>query len=220
MRPQRAACGVPDTVAASGVGHFAVQRRPHPVAGFGGTVGCGGGWLHADAREGAGCGAGASGTAVRPTAVRRDPDSHGQQPGAQLHGAARACASGRGKRHILVLHDVVLHHLMVWRAVLRRGGREAYRREMRARYGTAADAVAAQVLRGQNPPAMFDYPLNEELIRAARLVVTHSPSAAAWVERLVPGTETRVVPMGVPDQWRREIGRRRGRASASGRTRL
>jgi len=108
-----------------------------------------------------------------------------------------ALAGGRGQ--ILVLHDVVLHHLMVWRAVMRRGGREAYRREMRARYGTeAADVVATQVLRGQNPPAMFAYPLNEDLIRAARLVVTHSRSAAAWVERLVPGTETRVVPMGVP----------------------
>jgi len=106
--------------------------------------------------------------------------------------------NGKSEGHILVLHDVVLHHLMVWRAVLRRGGREAYRREMQSRYGTAADAVAAQVLRGQNPPAMFDYPLNEDLIRAARLVVTHSPSAAGWVERLVPGTETRIVPMGVP----------------------
>lgn len=99
---------------------------------------------------------------------------------------------------ILVLHDIVLHHLMVWRAVQRRGGREAYRAAMRAAYGERGDAVAARVLLGQNPPAMFDYPLNEELIRAARLVVTHSPSSAAWVERLVPGARTRVVPMGVP----------------------
>ncbi len=100
--------------------------------------------------------------------------------------------------HILVLHDIVLHHLMVWRAVQARGGRETYRREMRARYGVAGEHVAALVLRGQNPNAMFEYPLNEDLIRAARLVVTHSPSSAAWVERLVPGTQTRIVPMGVP----------------------
>lgn len=99
---------------------------------------------------------------------------------------------------MLVLHDIVLHHLMVWRAVQARGGREAYRREMRARYGEAGEAVAAQVLRGQNPPAMFDYPLNEAFIRAARVVVTHSPSSAAWVRRLVPEAETRVIPMGVP----------------------
>jgi len=119
--------------------------------------------------------------------------------------AARTDGGGKGgkdPRPILVLHDVVLHHLMVWRAVLRRGGREAYCREMQARYGPAADAIATQVLRGQNPPAMFDYPLNEDLIRAARLVVTHSPSAAAWVEQLVPGAETRVVPMGVPAMMR------------------
>jgi glycosyltransferase involved in cell wall biosynthesis len=103
-----------------------------------------------------------------------------------------------GGRHILVLHDIVLHHLMVWRAVQRRGGREAYRKSMRDAYGETGDAVAARVLLGQNPPAMFDYPLNEELIRAARLVVVHSPSSAEWVKRLVPGTETRVVPMGVP----------------------
>lgn len=99
---------------------------------------------------------------------------------------------------VLVLHDIVLHHLMVWRAVQRRGGREAYRAAMRATYGETGDAVAARVLVGQNPPAMFDYPLNEDLIRAASLVVTHSPSSAAWVERLVPGARTRVVPMGVP----------------------
>ncbi len=102
------------------------------------------------------------------------------------------------KPDVLVLHDVVLHHLMVWRAVQGRGGRDAYRREMRARYGNAAEEVAAHVLRGQNPTAMFDYPLNEDFLRAARHVVTHSPSAAAWVQRLVPDTRTHVVPMGVP----------------------
>jgi glycosyltransferase involved in cell wall biosynthesis len=99
---------------------------------------------------------------------------------------------------VLVLHDIVLHHLMVWRAVQGRGGREAYRREMRERYGEAGETVAALVLRGQNPTAMFDYPLNEDFIRSARRVVTHSPSSAAWVERLVPGTRAHVIPMGVP----------------------
>ena len=99
---------------------------------------------------------------------------------------------------VLVLHDIVLHHLMVWRAVQGRGGREAYRQEMHERYGDAGEAVADLVLRGQNPVAMFEYPLNEGLIRSARAVVTHSPSSAAWVERLVPGARTHVVPMGVP----------------------
>ncbi len=109
-----------------------------------------------------------------------------------------ALAQTGGQGHVLVLHDVVLHHLMVWRAVRKRGGRESYRREMVEGYGEAAAPVADAVLRGQNPAAMFDYPLCEDLIRAARLVVTHSPSAAAWCGRLVPGTATRVVPMGVP----------------------
>jgi glycosyltransferase involved in cell wall biosynthesis len=99
---------------------------------------------------------------------------------------------------VLVLHDIVLHHLMVWRAVQGRGGREEYRRAMRERYGDAGEAVAALVLRGQNPTAMFDYPLNEDFLRAARCVVTHSPSSVAWIERLVPGARTYVVPMGVP----------------------
>ncbi len=99
---------------------------------------------------------------------------------------------------VLVLHDIVLHHLMVWRAVQRRGGRDAYRREMRARYGERGEAVAGHVLRGQNPAAMFEFPLNEDFIRAARCVVTHSPSSSAWVRRLVPGARTHVVPMGVP----------------------
>lgn len=99
---------------------------------------------------------------------------------------------------VLVLHDIVLHHLMVWRAVQGRGGRDAYRREMRARYGERGEAVAAHVLRGQNPPAMFEFPLNEAFIRAARCVVTHSPSSAAWVQQLVPEARTHVVPMGVP----------------------
>jgi len=99
---------------------------------------------------------------------------------------------------VLVLHDIVLHHLMVWRAVQGRGGRDTYRREMRSRYGERGEAVAAHVLRGQNPTAMFEYPLNEDFIRAARCVVTHSPSSAAWVQRLVPEARTLVVPMGVP----------------------
>jgi glycosyltransferase involved in cell wall biosynthesis len=99
---------------------------------------------------------------------------------------------------VLVLHDIVLHHLMVWRAVQGRGGRDAYRREMRERYGERGEAVAAHILRGQNPTAMFDFPLNEDFIRSARCVVTHSPSSSAWVQRLVPGARTRVVPMGVP----------------------
>lgn len=99
---------------------------------------------------------------------------------------------------VLVLHDIVLHHLMVWRAVQGRGGRDAYRREMRARYGERGEAVAAQVLRGQNPAAMFAFPLNEAFIRSARCVVTHSPSSSAWVQRLVPGARTHVIPMGVP----------------------
>ena len=99
---------------------------------------------------------------------------------------------------VLVLHDIVLHHLMVWRAVQGRGGRDVYRREMRVRYGERGEAVAALVLRGQNPTAMFEFPLNEDFIRAARCVVTHSPSSSAWVQRLVPEARTHVVPMGVP----------------------
>jgi len=99
---------------------------------------------------------------------------------------------------VLVLHDIVLHHLMVWRAVQGRGGREAYRREMHERYGERGQAIAAHVLRGQHPTAMFEFPLNEDLIRAARCVVTHSPSSSLWVQRLVPGTHPFVVPMGVP----------------------
>lgn len=99
---------------------------------------------------------------------------------------------------VLVLHDIVLHHLMVWRAVQGRGGRDAYRREMRARYGERGEAVAAHVLRGQNPTTMFEFPLNEDFIRAARCIVTHSPASAAWVQQLVPEAHTHVVPMGVP----------------------
>jgi glycosyltransferase involved in cell wall biosynthesis len=112
---------------------------------------------------------------------------------------------------VLVLHDIVLHHLMVWRSVQARGGRESYRRDMRDRYGAAGEAVAAQVLRGQNPVAMFDYPLNEDFIRAARCIVTHSPSSAAWVRRLVPEARTHVIPMGVPTIATVDVGAARNR---------
>ena len=68
---------------------------------------------------------------------------------------------------------------------------------MTREYGEAGERVAAQVLQGRIPQSLFDFPLSEELIRAARQVVVHSDFAAEQVRGMVPQATVSVVPMGI-----------------------
>jgi glycosyltransferase involved in cell wall biosynthesis len=95
---------------------------------------------------------------------------------------------------VIVLHDVVLHHLRAWQTI-ERGNASAYFDALRAAYG---ETIAAQAQ--QNPAALnrFDFPLSEEVIRHARGVIAHSAYAAHFVRRVAPQVPVAHVPMGIP----------------------
>lgn len=98
---------------------------------------------------------------------------------------------------IVVLHDTVLHHLRVGMLL---GGRRApaYRAEMERRYGPAGREAAMRVLRGQMPSALFQFPLSEDVIDAAKEVIVHSEHSRQQVLGWCPDASVTRVPMGVP----------------------
>lgn len=100
---------------------------------------------------------------------------------------------------IVVLHDVVLHHLRLWMAVNKgRARRREYADDLARLYGSAGQDLARAVLRGQTPATLFDYPLVEPVLDAARAVIVHNAASAERVQALRPSARVRVVPMGVP----------------------
>lgn len=98
---------------------------------------------------------------------------------------------------VVVLHDVVLHHLQLWMAV-NRGRRRAYAAELARLYGARGRELAKAVMRGQTPPTLFDYPLVEPVLEAARVVIVHNAASLERVRALRPATDARLAPMGVP----------------------
>jgi glycosyltransferase involved in cell wall biosynthesis len=100
---------------------------------------------------------------------------------------------------VVVLHDVVLHHLRLWMAVNQgRARRREYADDLARLYGAAGAELARAVLRGQTPATLFDFPLVEPVIDAARAVIVHNAASAERVRALRPSARVRVVPMGVP----------------------
>ena len=100
---------------------------------------------------------------------------------------------------VVVLHDVVLHHLRLWMAF--NGGRaqrQGYVEELRTLYGTAGEELAREVLRGKTPATLFDYPLVEPILAAAPAIIVHNAASAARLAGLRPDANVRIVPMGVP----------------------
>ena len=102
------------------------------------------------------------------------------------------------ERHpgVVVLHDYVLHHLVLWRA-FRHGDGTAYHDAM-VRYGEAAWKLALRMMRGQMSEEVFCYPLCEEVVARASALIAHSEYVAERVRRLRPELPVAVVPMGVP----------------------
>lgn len=94
---------------------------------------------------------------------------------------------------LVVLHDLVLHHLRAWQT-LERGDRAAYFAALRNAYG---EDVAAQAQSNSAALDRFDFPLSEELAQHARGVIVHSEYAANLVRRAAPGVPVAHVPMGV-----------------------
>lgn len=94
---------------------------------------------------------------------------------------------------VIVLHDVVLHHLRAWQTI-ERGDVASYGDEVREAYGAEVAALARH-----NPVSInrFEYPLSERAIRAARGVIVHSESAAQFVRQCSPQTPVAHIPMGI-----------------------
>lgn len=97
---------------------------------------------------------------------------------------------------LVVLHDTMLHHLML-ASLSRRGGAKRYRAMMGERYGGEGLAVADRVLQGRIPEALFSYPLSEELIEHAQHLIVHSAFARAQVLAMHGDAGVSVVPMGI-----------------------
>lgn len=94
---------------------------------------------------------------------------------------------------VVVLHDVVLHHLVAW-LTLGHGDRAGYVAAMREAYGSEGAALAARELAGRAALNRFDYPLSERVVRAARGVIVHSAYAATAVRGMAPSVPLSIIP--------------------------
>jgi glycosyltransferase involved in cell wall biosynthesis len=101
---------------------------------------------------------------------------------------------------ICVLHDVVLQHLQVWRALNgSAAAAAAYRAEMQRRYGTVGTAAADDLLHNRAPASPYTaIPLCERVVERSLATIVHSRYARDQVLRHCPGAEIDVVPHGVP----------------------
>ena len=97
---------------------------------------------------------------------------------------------------VVVMHDYVLNHLMLWRA-FRHGDGSAYHDAM-VRYGEEGWRLALRMMRGQMLEEAFQYPLCEDVVAQATAVIAHSEYVAGKVRALRPDVPIAVIPMGVP----------------------
>lgn len=124
---------------------------------------------------------------------------------------SKAIFENKGKLlGVVVLHEFVLHHLVMWMA-LNGGQKRDYQAEMARRYGVAGTEAARRVLQGQTPDSLFNYPLSERIINAADRLIVHSQYMAERIHALDPAKPVTIVPMGVPlpPQIEREAARAR-----------
>lgn len=98
---------------------------------------------------------------------------------------------------IVVLHDLVLHHLFAWSAQYQ-GGAGTYLREMTYAHGGTGAAIGWDVLTGARPAPFFEYPLCERALDASLGVIVHSRYLEQQVQKLSPDAEVGVVSMGMP----------------------
>lgn len=99
---------------------------------------------------------------------------------------------------VVVLHEFVLHHFMLWYAANIEHNVQRYVQDMRARYGAEGDHIAQLMIRGRFPEAAFNFPCCEPVLATAQGVIAHSRYVQARVATLHPALPTAVVPMGVP----------------------
>ncbi|MDW8405970.1 glycosyltransferase family 4 protein [Chloroflexus sp.] len=99
---------------------------------------------------------------------------------------------------VIVLHDFVLHHFMLWYAANVQRDVQRYVAMMRARYGAEGEHIAQLMIRSRFSEAAFSFPCNEDVLAAAKAVVGHSRYLLERVAALRPDLPRGHVPMGVP----------------------
>lgn len=99
---------------------------------------------------------------------------------------------------VVVLHDFVLHHFMLWYAANRLRDVQGYVREMEARYGAPGAHMARLMIRSRFTDAAFDFPCCEPVLASACGLIVHSRYVAERAAALRPDLPMAVVPMGIP----------------------
>ncbi|PDW01002.1 glycosyltransferase family 4 protein [Candidatus Viridilinea mediisalina] len=99
---------------------------------------------------------------------------------------------------VVVLHDFVLHHFMLWYAANVQRDIQLYVRAMLERYGEPGGHIAQLMIRSRFSDAAFDFPCCEPVLAQARGLIAHSHYVAERVAALSPALPRAVVPMGVP----------------------
>lgn len=99
---------------------------------------------------------------------------------------------------VIVLHDLVLHHLVAW-LTLERGDKTGYLDAMRAAYGDEGMRLATRELSGVDALDRFHYPLSEPVAQKSRGVIVHSHFAADAVQRAAPNIPVAQIPHELPN---------------------
>lgn len=99
---------------------------------------------------------------------------------------------------VVVMHDFVLHHFMLWYAANTLHDIQRYVHMMRELYDDEGDHIAQLMIRGRFTTAAFRFPCCEPVVQAAHAVLAHSRFVQQHVAALRPDVACGVVPMGVP----------------------
>lgn len=99
---------------------------------------------------------------------------------------------------VVVLHDFVLHHFMLWYAAGRLRDVQSYVRTMETRYGAPGAHMAQLMIRSRFTDAAFDFPCCEPVLDSAIGLIAHSRYVVERAAALRPDLPMAVVPMGVP----------------------
>ncbi|MGB9737125.1 glycosyltransferase family 4 protein [Chloroflexus sp.] len=111
---------------------------------------------------------------------------------------ARIWQSAQRIPGVVVLHDFVLHHFMLWYAANVQRDVQRYVTMMRTRYGDEGWHVAQLMIRSRFSAAAFSFPCNEDVLAAAQAVIGHSRHILDRVAAIRPDLPRGLVPMGIP----------------------
>lgn len=99
---------------------------------------------------------------------------------------------------VIVLHDLVLHHLVAW-LTINRGDAPGYIAALRDAYGEHGARLAAREALGLEALNRFEYPLSERVIRSSRGVIAHSRYVADAAKRIAPDVPVAQIPHEMPE---------------------